>query len=67
MKLKVNEDVCIGCGACQAVCDEVFEIKDDGIATVIVDEISEDLKESALDAMEGCPFGAIVDDISSEE
>ncbi len=67
MKLKVNEDVCIGCGACQAVCDEVFEIKDDGIATVIVDEISEDLKESALDAMEGCPVGAIVDDISSEE
>ena len=26
MKLKVNEDACIGCGACQATCSEVFEI-----------------------------------------
>ena len=28
--LKVNKDLCIGCGACQAVCPEVFEIDDDG-------------------------------------
>ena len=57
--LKVNKDLCIGCGACQAVCPEVFEIEDDGLATVIVEEISEDLKEDALDAKEGCPTDAI--------
>ena len=59
MKLKVNQDVCIGCGACQAVCGEVFEINDDGLAETIVDEISDDLKEDAIDAKEGCPVGAI--------
>lgn len=57
--LKVNKDLCIGCGACQAVCPEVFEIEDDGLATVIVEEIPEELNEDALDAKEGCPTDAI--------
>ena len=59
MKLKVNQDVCIGCGACQAVCSEVFQINDEGLATTIVDEINDDVKEDAIDAKEGCPVGAI--------
>ena len=45
MKLKVNKDLCIGCGACQAVCPEVFEIEDDGLATVISD-INDNVKEA---------------------
>ena len=57
--LKVDKDLCIGCGACQAVCPEVFEIEDDGLATVIVEEISEDIKDDALDAKDGCPTNAI--------
>ncbi len=59
MKLKVNKDLCIGCGACQAVCPEVFEIEDDGLAGVIVDEIDEKVAEEAIDAKEGCPTSAI--------
>ena len=59
MKFKVDKDKCIGCGACQAICSEVFEIDDDGLATVISDEISEEIKEDAIDAMEGCPTEAI--------
>ena len=62
MMLKVNKDLCIGCGACQAVCPEVFEIEDDGLAAVIVEEIPEDLKDDSLDAKEGCPTNAIEDD-----
>lgn len=61
MKLKVKEDVCICCGACQAICDKVFEL-DDTCAKVIVDEVPEDVKEDAIDAMEGCPVGAIVEE-----
>lgn len=59
MKLKVNEDVCIGCGACQAVCPEVFEIGDNGLAKVITDEINEEFIEDATDAKDGCPVAAI--------
>ena len=60
--LKVNKDLCIGCGACQAVAPEVFEIEDVGLAGVVVNEIPEDLKEDAIDAKEGCPTNAIEDD-----
>ena len=62
MKLKVNEESCIGCGACQATCSEVFEIQDDGVAKVIVDEVPTDLEEDAIDAKEGCPTGAIIEE-----
>ena len=39
-KVKVLKDVCIGCGACQAICSSVYEIDDDGLAKVIEIEIS---------------------------
>lgn len=59
MKAKVNKDLCIGCGACQAIVPEVFEIGDDGLAQAITEEINEDLKDDVLDAVDGCPTSAI--------
>lgn len=59
MKFKVNKEICIGCGACQAIAPDVFEIDDDGLANAIDSEINEDVKEDAIDAMEGCPVNAI--------
>ena len=59
MKLEVNKDLCIGCGACQATAPNVFEIDDDGLAKVIVDKVLDDDKEDAIDALEGCPTSAI--------
>ena len=69
MKLKVDKDLCIGCGACQAVAPEVFEIEDDGLATVIVEEVKDELEMDAVDAKEGCPTNAIeeVKENSEEE
>jgi len=59
MKLKVDKDICIGCGACQATAPDVFEINDEGLADVIVEEVPEELNEDAIDAKEGCPVDAI--------
>lgn len=60
MKFKVNKDACIGCGACQALCEEVFEIGDDGYAEAKDDKITdEQVKENAVNAMESCPTDAI--------
>ena len=59
MELKVNKDLCIGCGACQATAPNVFEIDDDGLAKVKVNEVTEEDKEDAIDALEGCPTSAI--------
>lgn len=60
MKFKVNEDACICCGACQAICEEVFEISDEGFAVAKDVEVTdEEIKENAISAMEGCPTSAI--------
>lgn len=63
-KVKVNKDVCIGCGACMAIASDVFNIGDDGLAEVfedknIIDKMNDDLKNDVMDAKEGCPTSAI--------
>ena len=59
MKVRVSKDECIGCGACQAIVPDVFEIEDDGLATAKVSEVPENIKEDVIDALEGCPTSAI--------
>lgn len=62
MKIKVNGDSCIGCGACASICEDVFEIGDSGLSEVKVKEVPEDKKEAVVEAMESCPTAAIVED-----
>ena len=59
MKVKVNKDACIGCGACCAVAEDIFEIDDEGLSQAKVEEVPEDKTESAQDAIDSCPTGAI--------
>ncbi len=59
MKVKVNKDACIGCGACAAICDEVFEINDEGLSEAKVEEVKEELQDDVRDAADSCPTGAI--------
>ncbi len=62
-KFKVNKDLCIGCGACAAICPEVFDIDEDGLAKTIKEEnITEEEAAEATDALEGCPTSAISDE-----
>ena len=70
MKFKVNKDACIVCGACQAICEDVFEITDDGYATAKDVEVTdEEVKEDDISAMEGCPTSAIeeIDENNKED
>ena len=59
MKVRVNKDACIGCGACAAICDEVFEINDEGLSEAKVEEVKEELQDEVRDAADSCPTGAI--------
>lgn len=59
MKVIVNKDACIGCGACAAICDSVFEIDDEGLSTLKDDEVEKDEEELVRDAQDSCPTGAI--------
>ena len=55
MAIKVNKDLCIGCGACVALCPKVFQLGSDGKS----EAISQDDMECAKKAAEGCPVQAI--------
>lgn len=59
MKVKVNRDSCIGCGACAAICDDVFEIDDEGLSTLKTEDVEDDNKQEVQDAADSCPTGAI--------
>ena len=56
-KPKIDFDLCTGCGTCEALCPDIFQLRDDGKAYVI--------KESGCngcncqDAVDSCPEGAI--------
>ena len=67
MKVKVNKDACIGCEACAAICDEVFEINDEGLSEAKVEEVKEELQDEVRDAADSCPTGAIEIEEGQEE
>ena len=55
MSIKVNQELCIGCGACASLCPDVFKINDAGKAEVIAEENI----DCAKDAAASCPVQAI--------
>lgn len=59
MKVKVNQESCIGCGACAAICDKVFEINDEGLSQAMVETVSESDEQDVRDAADACPTAAI--------
>lgn len=59
MKVRVNQDACIGCGACAAICDNVFDINDEGLSVAKVEVVEENDYQDVVDAADSCPTGAI--------
>lgn len=58
MKFSVNQELCIGCGACEGTCPEVFELQN-GKSQVKLDPVPEEQQANALNAEGACPVGAI--------
>ena len=68
MKLSVDKDLCIGCGACAAICPKFFEMGDDtkchikggkdkGNTEELV--VTNGDKAKCLEAVDSCPVNAI--------
>lgn len=55
MDVKVN-DSCIGCGACESICDAVFSIEDKAVVNeaAVADNI-----DAVKEAADACPVAAI--------
>lgn len=59
MRVKVDQELCISCGACIDVCPEVFDWNEDDKAHSIVEEVPSEVEEQAGEALESCPTDAI--------
>lgn len=59
MKIKVNQEICIGCGACVSTCDNFEMVETSKGYKAKVKE--EDVEEIGCnkDAMDSCPVDAI--------
>jgi len=55
-KIKVDQETCIGCGACAAICPKTFEMVE-GKARVKVSNVNKITCEK--EAAESCPVNAI--------
>jgi len=60
VKATINHDECIGDSICADTCPEVFEMRDDGLAYVIIDgDVPPELEAKVQEAADACPTTAI--------
>jgi len=59
MKIKVHDDLCIGCGICEGIAPEVFSLETEPYAVVLLDPIPEEFQDAVREAAESCPEAAI--------
>lgn len=57
--VKVNKDVCIGCGTCVSVCPEVFELDKNNKSQVKKNADLEKNDGCIKDSIDQCPVSAI--------
>ncbi len=57
MRVTIDEDRCIACGACWELCSSVFRLGDTGVAEAVTDPSSacwSCVREAAADCPQGC-------------
>jgi len=60
VKIIINQETCIGCGACTAVSPELFEMNEKGKAEAKKSEnLTEEELKKAKEGAETCPVQAI--------
>ena len=65
MKTKIIREDCIACGNCNAICPDIYDYDEDGIAYCIIDdnkmteEVAEKYHSLVLEAKDNCPTEAV--------
>ena len=60
MKVRVDEEKCIGCGSCEELCPAVFFVDESTGKSQVVDEEGCDYAGCCEAAEENCPVHAII-------
>lgn len=59
MKVRVDEDTCVGDETCVQMCPEIFEMKGD-VAIAKTEVVPKDLEAKCKETAEACPVEAII-------
>ncbi|HZK34026.1 MAG TPA: ferredoxin [Bacillota bacterium] len=59
MKVVVDQDLCISCGVCIGLCEDVFTWNDDEKAEAIEGDVPSELEDDVQESIESCPTEAI--------
>jgi ferredoxin len=59
MKVRVDEELCVGDETCVEICPEIFEMQGD-VAAAKMEEVPGELEGACKEAAESCPVEAIL-------
>lgn len=59
MRIVLDVDKCIGSGTCEMIAPEVFEIRDDMMCHILIEQPGPSLQEDAEMGVEACPTRAL--------
>jgi ferredoxin len=63
MEVRIDEELCTGCGLCEETCPDIFKMDEDkDIAVLIKTDYDEYDEECIQEALESCPSEAIITD-----
>jgi ferredoxin len=60
MKVRVDTELCVGCGLCASTCPEVFEMQDDKAVAKAGGKVSSEDENNCKQAKDECPVEAII-------
>ena len=61
MEVRIDEELCTGCGLCEETCPDIFKMDEDkDIAVLIKTDYDEYDEECIQEAVESCPSEAII-------
>jgi ferredoxin len=58
VRVTVSDD-CQGCGVCEAKAPDVFEVTDEGVARVLLDQVPPELEDAVREAAHECPTESV--------
>lgn len=61
MEVRVDEELCTGCGLCEETCPDIFKLDEEkDIAIIVKKDYDEYDEECIQEAVESCPSEAIL-------